>query len=106
MLQRIIRLDLRSPPLLLLQRLQLSTRIQHIDLLIIKRDEHLLHAPQIRVSILVEAVGHESSAGVFAGEEVVAAARPVVSSTGCYVVDRAVYGEVDGFCRVAAVEGC
>lgn len=105
MLQRIIRLNLRLSLLLLLQRLQLPTGVLHINLLIVNWHEHLLHTSQIRVSIFLKAVCDESTAGVFACEEVVAAARPVVSSSSGDVVDGSIDGEVYGLGWVGAIVG-
>lgn len=105
MLQRIIRLNLRLSPLLLLQRLQLPTSVLHINLFVINRHEHLLHTSQIRVPIFLKAVSDECAAGVFACEEVIAAAWSVVSSSGGDVVDGSVDGEVDGLGWVAAIVG-
>jgi hypothetical protein len=103
MLQSIMHLPLRLPPLLILQHLQISLRIQPIHLRIIPRDIHLLHAPQIRVSILVETAGDERTRGICAGEEVVGAVGAVVATPGRDVVDGAVDGEEDGEGFVGAV---
>ncbi len=77
--------------------------IQAVDLRIILRKKHLLDTPHIRRPIRIKAARHEPATGVRAGEEMVAASRPVVFASVGDVVDGAVYSEEDGFCGIGAV---
>jgi hypothetical protein len=105
MLQRLIDLHLRLPPLLLPQNLHLPIRIQPINLIIINRQKHLLQTPQIRNPIRVKTPRHEASTRILACKDMVAAAWAVVFAACCNVVDGAVYCEEDGLGRVGAVVG-
>lgn len=106
-LQRIMGLFLRLPPLLLLQRLQLPRCVQRIDFAVVERDEHLFHAAHVGRDIDVETVRYEGPRCVGACEEVVGAAGAVVATAGGDIVDCAVDGEEDGDVGVGvgAVEG-
>lgn len=89
-LESLIDLLLRLLPLLRLQISQLLRRVKIIYLRIIKRDEHLLHAPHIRSAVFFEAIRDKASGGIGTCEEMVGAAWAVVSGASGHIVDRAV----------------
>jgi len=105
MLQLLMHLPPRLPPLPLLRNLQLRLRIKSINLRIIMRYEHLLHTSHIRTNIRTETPCHKSSRGVRAGEEMVRSAWAVMSSAFGDIIDCAVDGEEDGEVGIGSVVG-
>lgn len=104
-LNRILDLLLRFPHLLLPILLLLRRHVLLIESRHVGRDVRPLCAAQIGRAVLGETASDEAARGVFACEDVVAAAWAVEAAACGDVVDCAIKGEVDGFGLVGAVVG-
>lgn len=97
----------RFPPLPLLQLLHPSFpnlfQNLRISLLIIHRQKHILHTPQIRRPILLKTIRHKRSRSIHAREEMITASWAIMSASRRNVIDRTIQREVDWEIWVRAV---